>query len=238
MGFDLSSELQREFEQVEAAKNGPKGHQPPRIAWLQTGELWPRDGPSPIRGAGSAAHEAPFGGDFPLDEDLGRDVRHKRKTTASTNLAHAGKESMHIDLPQTTVTTQNATKQESVEQFREKQRPDAAWDFLCQLNALGDPLGPVAERVMYAEPIQGYKPGTRKGLIWVYHGKPPIPVYKVTLDSAERALKSELQSRTKEMRASIHRFGENGAHMVRTEWSALVADLVVERRPGQQVELF
>jgi hypothetical protein len=78
-------------------------------------------------------------------------------------------------------------------------------------------FGPLAEQVLYAGPIQGYKPGTRKGLICVYHMKPPIPVYKVTLDSAERALKSELQSRATEMQNSIRRFGENGAHIVRTE---------------------
>jgi hypothetical protein len=78
MGFDISSELQREFEQVEAAKNDPWGHQPPTSARLQLGESWPRDGPSPIRGAGSAGHEALLGGDFPLDEDLGRVVRRNR----------------------------------------------------------------------------------------------------------------------------------------------------------------
>jgi hypothetical protein len=116
MGFDLSSELQREIEQVEAAKNDPWGHQPPRIARMQSGEPWPRDGPSPIRGAESTGQEAPFGGNFPLDEDLGCNVRHKRKTTAFTNVAHAGKESMHIELPQTTVTPQNVTKREPVEQ--------------------------------------------------------------------------------------------------------------------------
>jgi hypothetical protein len=175
MGFDFSSELQRQFEQVEAAKNDPWGHQPPRIARLHSGEPWPCDGPSPIRGAGSAGHEAPFGGDLPLDENLGRDVRRKSKTTASTNLAHVGKKSTQKELPPI-VTTQNAMKREPAEHSREKQRPrpDAAWDFLCQLDAVGNPLGLLAERVMYAGPTQGYEPGTRKGLIWVYHGKPPM----------------------------------------------------------------
>jgi hypothetical protein len=40
------------------------------------------------------------------------------------------------------------------------------------------------------------------------------------------------------MRASIGQFGENGAHLVCTEWSAVIAELVVERRSGQQAELF
>jgi hypothetical protein len=40
------------------------------------------------------------------------------------------------------------------------------------------------------------------------------------------------------MRSTIQRFGDNGAHLVRTEWSAAIAELVMERREGQQAELF
>jgi hypothetical protein len=66
-------------------------------------------------------------------------------------------------------------------------------------------LGPLAERVMYAGPIQGYQPSTRKGLVCEYLGNPPIPAYKATIDSTERALKAELQSRAAEMRECIHK---------------------------------
>ena len=99
-------------------------------------------------------------------------------------------------------------------------------------------MGPLAERVLYAGAIQGYPPGTREGLVLVYNGEPPRAVYKVTLDSAERALKSELQSRAAEMRKTIQRFGEEGAQIVRAEWSAAIAELVVERRIGQRAEMF
>jgi hypothetical protein len=170
MGFDLSSELQREFEQVEAAKNDSWGHQPPMLAGLRSGEPWPRDGLSPMRGVGSAGQEGLYGGDVSPNEDLGHDVRRKSMSTASTNLAYMGKKrSMQLELPPITKVIENAMKREPVEhpRVRQRTRPDAAWDFLCQLDAVGDPMGPLAERVMYAGPIQGYPPGTRDGLVCV-----------------------------------------------------------------------
>jgi hypothetical protein len=41
-----------------------------------------------------------------------------------------------------------------------------------------------------------------------------------------------------DMRKTIQRFGDNGAHLVRAEWSAAIAELVVEWGEGQQAEMF
>jgi hypothetical protein len=106
------------------------------------------------------------------------------------------------------------------------------------MDAEGDPMGPMAERILYQGPIRGYQPGQRNGLVCEFTGMPPKLAYKVTLDVAEKALKAEMQRRAPAMRACIQHECLEGAKLVRAEWSRVLHQLLTEKRMGQLGELY
>jgi len=201
------------------------------------GEL-PRLPPPP--GAGEREQRRAVAGES--GGDLGKDVRPKK--TAYTNQVHTGKEALQRESvrrdpgPQGKPRVHKIVVRDGSPDECEDPRVARSWGLLVQMDAEGDPLGPMAERILYRGPILGVQPGRQDGLMCEFTGVPPELAYKVTLDVAEKALKAELQLRAAEMRASIRQHGMDGAKQGRAGWTALLRQLLVEKRVGQIAELF
>jgi hypothetical protein len=123
-----------------------------------------------------------------------------------------------------------ASQQEGTRQLR--------WQFLCDLERGLSCLGAATERVYFAGPVEGVKPGTREGLPTAWMEEEGQWVYDLALDTAEKVLLALITSDADALREELRREGLHAAAKIRNSWREHLDAVILASQEDQKAELY